>query len=95
MVDADLLVSGIDFKIRRLIEKLNTLKEEKKSLDNKNKELNKQITENKQLINNLKEQNEILKITKSLEIVEGKNITKKKLNELVREIDNCIALLNQ
>ena len=95
MEDADLLISAIEFKVRKLVEQLNNQNSEIDKLNKINQEQNRQIIENNQIIKHLKRENEILKIAKSLEFVEGKKNAKRRLNELVREIDKCIAQLKQ
>lgn len=67
---------------------------------------NKRKTENKQLLTKIEEQkkqlsvltekNKIIKLAKSLSASdEHSTDTKLKINELVREVDRCIALLNR
>ena len=54
------------------------------------------IQQLKTTINNLEEKNKIVKLAKSLsETNENSLNTKLKINELVRDIDKCIALLNR
>jgi hypothetical protein len=44
----------------------------------------------------LEEKNKILKLSTSIQSEQGDNkAARKKINELVREIDKCIALLNK
>ena len=47
------------------------------------------------LIEQLKEKNRNLKISKSVSLEEGNDDVKNKIDELVREIDKCIGLLNK
>jgi hypothetical protein len=46
-------------------------------------------------IDELKEKNKILKISSSLNNDGSDKSSKKQINDLVREIDKCIALLNK
>lgn len=66
---------------------------------------NKQLQEEKQLIKNenerlqahvreLEEKLKLMTITQTIIQKEDKTETKRKITELVREIDNCIGLLN-
>lgn len=89
------LYNDIEYKIRVAVTSLQELKLE-------NEKLKIQLTEKKELINNLEEEvetlnekNKILTITKTVLYKEDKKDTIKKINELVREIDNCIGLLNR
>ena len=54
------------------------------------------MEERKQKLNELETKYERLKLTGAL-LGEGENATeaKRKINELVREIDRCVALLNR
>jgi len=94
MGDVVTLVSGIDFKIRKLIERHGLLLAEKERDIKEIQEL-KQITENqKQTIKKLEEKLNLLKLAKALENKEGNVDAKLKISELVREIEKCIGLLN-
>ena len=94
MDDVTTLVSGIDFKVRKLIAQLKKLREENETLII---ELNKQkqSTEGqKQVIKGLEEKIRILRIAKMTEGKKNNTDVKARINELVREIDKCIGLLN-
>ena len=81
---------------------VSTLLDERSMLKNKIEELNAQVEElrvslmNKEReIEALEESNKTLKIAKSLTGTEEHSDAKQKINELVREIDKCIALLHK
>lgn len=95
MESAGTIIAGIDYKVRKLISQIE-------KLDNENKELNNKINELKTNIRNLElnisEQQDkikVLKLAKSLNKEESKTEVKLKINELLREIDNCVRLLNK
>lgn len=96
MKDLGILVSGIEFKIRKLINLKQSLEEEKDDLINQNNKLKTKNKEQEEQIKLLKEKNNILKITKLLK-TKGEKDTEVKLriNEIVREIDKCLGLLNK
>ena len=94
MKELDDLVSGIDIKVRILVEKYQTLRHEKYALENEIQDLKNQLSEQKEKNHRLDEKNKILKLSKTLETKEGNIEAKLKINELVREIDKCIGLLN-
>ena len=94
MEDATRLVDDINRKVRKLIERHNSLKDQYSDLIDKQKELSKTIEEQNKLIEKLNEQNAILKIAKSVKPEEGTVDVKKRIDILVREIDTCIGLLN-
>ncbi|MBE9480358.1 MAG: hypothetical protein IMY69_01530 [Bacteroidetes bacterium] len=94
MNDADELISGIEYKVRKLVNLQKEYKSENELLLNQNTELKKNIEEQKKIINQLKEEFNKIKLAKSLESMKGSNDAKLKINELVREIDKCIELLS-
>ncbi|MCK4406770.1 MAG: hypothetical protein KAV44_03775 [Bacteroidales bacterium] len=94
MNDADELISGIEYKVRKLVNLQKEYKSENELLLNQNTELKKNIEEQKKIINQLKEEFNKIKLAKSLEFMKGSNDAKLKINELVREIDKCIELLS-
>lgn len=94
MTNATSLVSGIGLKIQKLIERQKELIEKVEKYQKEIQELNKIHGEQKNEIIQLKDQYKILKLSKTLETKEGAVEAKAKINELVREIDKCIGLLN-
>ena len=94
MNDAHELISGIEYKVRKLVNLQKENKSENELLLNQNTELKKNIEEQKKIINQLKEEFNRIKLAKSLESMKGSNDAKLKINELVREIDKCIELLS-
>lgn len=59
-------------------------------------ELNKQLDLQNSSIHQLEEKNKVLKLSSFIQNDSGDNkAAKQKINELVREIDKCIALLNK
>ena len=96
MSGLSLTVTGIQSKIGKLIERSERTKEDNFKLIAEKEELLKTIQEKIIIINKLEEKNKILKLAKSLSVVNESSLdTKLKINELVREIDKCIALLNR
>ncbi len=94
MNDAHELISGIEYKVRKLVNLQKENKSENELLLNQNTELKNNIEEQKKIINQLKEEFNKIKLAKSLESMKGSNDAKLKINELVREIDKCIELLS-
>jgi uncharacterized protein YjgD (DUF1641 family) len=94
MKDVATLVSGIEYKLGKLIEQYHTQRAENKRCVIELEALKHVISEQKQTIKHLEEKIKTLKIAKTLEIKEGNVEAKLKINELVREIDKCIGLLN-
>lgn len=90
--------------IKQLLEKTKMLVEKYQQQVKKNNELEIQLAElrlklkqQNEIIKDLEERNKILKLAKSLNGNTGENISgiKLKINELVKEIDKCVALLNR
>jgi chromosome segregation ATPase len=95
MKNAETLVAGIDYKVRKLIGQNGILQEENNRLST---EMNSLKSENEKLemkLLELQERIKTLKLAKSLNKEEKKTDVKLKINELVREIDHCIGLLNK
>ncbi|NVN96262.1 MAG: hypothetical protein HXX18_13390 [Bacteroidetes bacterium] len=95
MQDLSILVSGIEFKLRKLIEQNNQLKIENAQLLKTQEELNNLIENQKIIINKSQEKYKVLKIAKSLESSTNSFDQKIKINEILREVDKCIGLLNK
>jgi len=94
MKDVATLVSGIEYKMGRLIEQHHIQRVETKKCIAEIQELKQVIREQKDTIRQLEDKIKILRIAKTLETKEGNVEAKLKINELVREIDKCIGLLN-
>jgi len=95
MENAAKMISSVEIKVKRLIEQQKEAKEKLKLYPNEIQEL-KTINEQQQkTINELKDKIKLLKIAKTTETKEGAVDAKLKINEMVREIDKCIGLLNR
>jgi len=94
MEDFSALVSGIEFKTHQLVKRLKALTYENAELKKQLELLISKDEENKEKIKYLEDKNKMLRIAKT---IEGEDKTKAKLriNEFLREVDRCIALLNK
>jgi len=83
-------------KIEELFERYNDLRTKNRDLKNENDTLKRYIEERELKIRDLEKRYERIKISGAL-MGEGEGAAeaKKKINELVREIDRCVALLNR
>jgi hypothetical protein len=95
MQDLTILISGIEYKLRKLIDKLNQLKVENLHLAKKNAEQFKTIENQSKTIRELEEKYKVLKIAKSIDNNTNSFDQKIKINEMLREIEKCIGLLNK
>lgn len=89
------LYNEVEHKIRAAVILLSEQKSENVKLRQLVEEQNNRLEELEKEVESLNEKNKILTITKTVLYKEDKKDTIKKINELVREIDNCIGLLNQ
>ena len=90
------IINNIGLNVEKLIEKGNQLKVEKKSLQQDNDTLDAQLQEKKKQIVALQDKVKLMNISKSIDVSKQEvKETRLKINEYVREIDKCIALLNK
>jgi predicted nuclease with TOPRIM domain len=90
-------------KTEKVLEKLNALKAEKESLKRENARLESKLQEEIKTNDDLNNKLKMLKLAKSIgaeESTDGANKEKttelkRKLNEYIKEVDKCIALLNE
>jgi len=85
----------LEEKIRQLAEDQQKIKTEKDLLIRQSVIQQKTIEEQKEEIESLKKQVQALKIAKSVESTQETGKVKDKIQDLVREIDRCIELLNK
>ncbi len=94
MANEQILISGIEYKVRKLIEQFGSLKKENNdlhqhidALENKVKALSLELEEKR---------NELFKISlaDTLEIKYGVEESKTKIDDLINEIDLCIEVLS-
>ncbi len=86
------LISGLKTNALKLIEKKNSIEAKNSQLSKDKIKLENIIDEQKTTINNIKDKNKLNIIAKSSNL---KKDSKLKINEIVREIDKCVALLNK
>ena len=91
------LVVNIESKVNKIISLYNSLKKEKEEILEENKRLKSEVEDRDKDIKRLEEKIKLLRITKSVSAqdVEKNKESRQKINEYVREIDRCIALLNK
>lgn len=83
-------------KLESLLANYQHVKEELNVSSQKVDELSKKLEVQNNTIQQLNEKNKVLKLSSSIQGEHGDNkAAKQKINELVREIDKCIALLNK
>lgn len=94
MSNVESLLSGIEEKSKKLMERCLDLQESLKLSKNEVTELIQINQENKKTIKRLEEKIRSQIVAKTIENKEGTIAAKSKITELVREIDKCMGLLN-
>ena len=90
------LVDSIEIKIKNLIDKYNQVKLENSNLLKNNNDLKLVLDEKNNKIVDLQNKVKLMNITKNVDRSKDEvKSTRLKINEYVREIDKCIALLNK
>ena len=90
------IINGIEVKLGKLIVKLNQLQLDKLDLHSNNDALNLKLQEQEKQIITLQDKVKLMNISKSVDTdKDDVKATRLKINEYVREIDKCIALLNK
>mgnify|MGYP001247541409 FL=1 len=89
------IISNIEIKLNNLLSSHNKLKEINESLNAQKANLISEIETKNKEIDTLKDKIKIMSISKSVDASKGDiRQTKLKINEYIREIDKCIAQLN-
>jgi len=95
MKDTSTLISGIYYKIKLLVDRNTKLTKEIESLERQNTELINELKTQQELSGQLKQENDVIKITKTISSDEDRKNTKFVIEGLVREIDRSLNLLNK
>ena len=94
MFDFETTLSGIEDKIRQLIEQNDKLKGQVMQLKEQNEEQAEIIKQQEKNISQLKEETQILKIRNTLVQKGDSAEIKLKINQMIRNIDKSLSLLN-
>jgi hypothetical protein len=90
------IINIIEIKVGELIAKYNKIQLEKSDLQTNNNALNVKLQEQEDQILALQDKVKLINISKSVDgTKDDVKATRLKINEYVREIDKCIALLNE
>lgn len=95
MKSTEILIDGIEYKIKKLIAQKKQLEEDNLELRNQLKELQEKNKEKDNIINDLENRIETIRISKSLDTKESVQSVHNRIDRLVREIDKSIGLLNK
>lgn len=95
-MDISTKVNDIYYKVEKILLLQNRLKEENLALNKENGKLKEEVKALKNQLNDVENQNKIVKLAKTLaEVPVGVQDAKTRVNELIKEVDKCIALLNR
>ena len=91
------VVINIEKKVLKIISLYDSVRKEKEEILSQNLVLKSDLSDRKEEIRRLEEKIKLLRITKLVgtQDVEKNKESRQKINEYVREIDKCIALLNK
>ena len=96
MNNLESLSSQIEKKITKLLDRLDTLVEKNKDLEDRlNKALNRNV-EHEEILESMKDKYKALKIANTIAGSDNNSIkeTKIEINSLIREVDYCISQLS-
>ncbi|MCQ2272160.1 MAG: hypothetical protein MJZ72_05155 [Bacteroidales bacterium] len=88
------IYNDIEYKIKKAKIRLIEVRKENQQLKERNEKLSSENEDLKKKVDELQENIKLMTITQTIIKKEDKTETKRKITELVREIDNCIKLLN-
>lgn len=90
------IINNIELKLEKLILAYKRLQKEKSYLQTDNNALTVKLQDKEEQVIALQDKVKLMSISKSVDInKDGIKATRLKINEYVREIDKCIALLNK
>lgn len=90
------LAQVLNDKISTLISRYKALKDKYSELEEENKRLNEELDKSQTSYSDLESQFKIYRLAMSVSgNTEDKTEAKRRINQIVREIDKCIALLNK
>jgi phage shock protein A len=89
-------LDSIEKKVDMLMEYCDALKEQNELLLDDNEQMRKRFITLSNELKDLEEKHRILKLAKSVAVTDEKTLDiKTKINDFVREIDKCIAILSK
>lgn len=99
MIATEINLDELKLKVEKLINLHTDLRKENRNLKYQQHECTQKLEEQKNKINELENQNKLIKLAQVINSGSGSDQNsrnlKLKINEYIREIDKCIALLNK
>jgi hypothetical protein len=87
-------INSLQSKVEKLVHLHVKATEDIEKLKHEKEAINAELEKQKQIFVKLEETNKIIKLSKTINNKQDNTELKYKINELVREIDKCMALLN-
>jgi phage tail tube protein FII len=95
MAELDVHIKRIQEKLQRLLKQYNDLEKENAQLKKELEGSTQQTSQHQQTIDILKQQVDVLKISSGAWDENDKKEFEKRINNYIKEIDKCIALLSE
>ena len=95
MNSTEILIDGIEYKVKKLIAQKKQLEEENENLRGEVEDLKNKNKDKDDIINDLEQKNEAIRLSKSLNEKDEIRSVHNRIDRLVREIDKSIGLLNK
>jgi septal ring factor EnvC (AmiA/AmiB activator) len=95
MKDVSALVTAIEYKLDLIMKQNKELKKQMLELKTKNESLTAKLQLKQEEKDELYKENQILLLNKGALRKQDSEKAKKNINDFIREIDKCIALLNE
>ncbi len=95
MNSTEILIDGIEYKVKKLIAQKKQLEKENENLRGEVEDLKNKNKDKDDIINDLEQKNEAIRLSKSLNEKDEIRSVHNRIDRLVREIDKSIGLLNK
>lgn len=95
MLDYETILTGVEFKVRQLINENISLKKQIWRLTEEKENLQEELKNKTSEYNREKEQNNIVKLRNTLIQKGDSTEIKLRINQMIRSIDKCLDLLNR
>ncbi len=88
-------LENIEFHINQLKKKCNILQTENDQLQAENRELERKLHKTNQEILGLEETNKLTKLAQSISLSPDNTALKRQIDQIIKEIDQCLILVKQ
>lgn len=95
MFDFETSVTGIEFKVRQLVDEVMRLRQLVRVNDDRCRKLEEALKNKETIINNLKEENKLIRLGNRLTEGNDSAELKLKINQMIRTIDKSLEILRR